>query len=994
MLDSPEWTGIRFCHRGCLIAVAAVMVLMSAESQAQDAVRNADFFESKIRPVLIEHCYSCHAANSDEIKGGLLLDSAAAVLQGGDSGPALVPGKPDASLLIEALRYDGLEMPPAGKLPEQIVRDFEKWVAMGAPDPRETASSDSSHPSRSSVSIEDGRQFWAFRPVQDQPLPKLPDQQSGTTIDAFVNAGLTSAGLEAVANADRVTLIRRLYFDLTGLPPDAAELSAALADTSDNAVETLVDRLLNSAQFGVHWGRHWLDVARYADSNGGDFNATFHNAWKYRNYVIEAFNSDMPFDQFVQEQIAGDLLPCDEDAQRTRQLIATGFLMVGTKMLSERDKDKLTMDTVDEQISTIGSAVMGLTLGCARCHDHKFDPIPTRDYYALAGIFRSTQTLKGESQKYVSTWQRTSLPTEPEHIARVKAWEDRQQEINSALTKAKKHLKTLEQRRTVDTRLQVDDADAVRVGQWTASTLTPGFVGAGYIHDNNEGKGVKSVEFAWTPPRTAKFEVQVTYNHGPTRAATVPVQIRHADGETNVVLDQTKPPEVNGRFTVVGRFPFRDDSPASVSISNAGTKGFVIVDAVRFVELDDAGKVVTTPMTEADGPGKAELEAARQKITSLESEARQLKKDTPTPLPMAIAATDLPSVSNCEICIRGEHRNRGPEVPRGFLQVAEFESQPVVAEDESGRRQLAEWLTSPRHPLTARVIVNRIWQHLLGEGIVRTVDNFGRLGERPTHPELLDHLACRFVTDADDTTALGSPGLGWSVKALVREIVLTKTYQRSSAHSDRAWQTDPDNRLLWKANRRRISAESLRDAILKISGQLDLSPGGSPVEGLGTLVSTNDANAEEYERQQSIGRSVYLPIIRNELPPILTAFDFADPDLVVGKRPVTSVPAQALLLLNSPFIMDSAERTAEELCRDTSLHPGLVIRRTYTAVLCREPTEHEVKRAMNFLGVTDTNSTIDNDLATDASSAAEPFVTRLKRFIHVLFASTEFRMLD
>ncbi|MEX0819397.1 MAG: DUF1553 domain-containing protein [Pirellulaceae bacterium] len=964
------------------VVVASCGGIGVTTSRAEDAKR-LEFFETRIRPVLVEHCYECHSVGAKEVKGSLVVDSAAGLLKGGDSGTSLVPGEPDESLLLEAMRYESIEMPPAGRLPDKVIKDFEQWIAMGAPDPR---AGDAGPVTHSKIDIEAGRKFWAFQPPQAHAPPPVADSQwPRSEIDAFVLARLEASGLKPATDADRGTLVRRLYYDLLGLPPTPEQVSQFINDPSSNSLETLVDQLLDSPQFGVHWGRHWLDVARYADSNGGDFNATFHNAWRYRDYVVSAMNNDKPFNQFVREQIAGDLLPYEADEQRAEQLIATGFLMVGTKMLSERDKEKLTMDVVDEQINTVGSAFMGLTLGCCRCHDHKFDPIPTQDYYALAGIFRSTRTLEGESQQYVSTWPRRDLPAKPEHVAAVEEHEAQTNALNKQLASAKKQLdaaeKSLQEVASGINSQVYDDPDAEVAGTWKASTYTSGYVGKGYIHDDNADKGEKSVEFALKPATTGRYEVRLSYTPGSGRANNVPITILHADGKTEVTLDQTKKPTIDNLFAAVGSFRFEEGRPGSVTISTTGTVGHVIVDAVALVEIDESGKPIVSEAsrdTQAAEQAEAKVHKLKTDLASLDEQIKALEQRAPLPLPKAIAVDEFKEIGDCEICIRGEHRNRGEKIPRGFLQVALTGEPAEIPTSTSGRRELADWIADARHPLTARVIVNRVWYHLLGEGIVRSVDNFGELGERPTHPELLDELATRFVRPS------GDQGFAWSVKRLVREIALSRTYQMNSAHDEAAWRADPENHLLWRANRRRLPAEAIRDSMLAISGQLELSPGGSPVAGLGTLVNNNSANADTYERKESARRSLYLPIIRNELPVSLTVFDFADPDLVVGKRPVTNVPAQALLLMNSPFVMNCAEQTAKQLLAIGTQTPEELVARTYQATLSREPTTSEVARAIDFL----------NLAGGTADKAGDSATKRLTQLVHVLFASTEFRMLN
>lgn len=944
------------------------------ESESKSGLddKKLQFFESRIRPVLIKHCYQCHAADSKEIKGGLRLDTKAALKAGGDSGTAIVAGKPDESLLMEALHFDGIEMPPAGKLPANIISDFEKWILDGATDPR-VGDSGSHSAQAKTMDIEAGRKFWAFQPIA---RPVVPDNGAADPIDAFILRKLKQSKLQPNSTASKRQLIRRLYFDLTGLPPEPEDVQAFVNDSSDGAFEKLVDRLLKSQQFGVHWGRHWLDVARYADSNGGDFNATFHNAWRYRDYVVNAFNEDKPFDQFVQEQLAGDLLPYEDDSERSEKIIGTGFLMLGAKMLSERDKPKMTMDVVDEQINTVGQAFLGLTLGCSRCHDHKFDPIPTKDYYALAGIFKSTRTLEGESQKYVSTWPRRSLPANPELVAAVerfnkekKAKQDLLNEAKQELTKNANQAKKLKQGFKF---ILIDDSEAKKTGFWKSSTISPEYVGKGYIHDDKSEKGEKWVEFELPIKRSGKYEVQISYNSNSGRDPRVPVSIKHALGEKEILVNQQKKPAIENLFHSLGNYQFDASSPARLTVSTRGTELYVIVDAVRLIELNDQGK----PIQSMDQANQEKIQSLaneekqiRQKVKELETSLKDLEKRKPAPLPQAIAVEEAKQIDDCEIRIRGEHQNVGPKVPRGFVQVVSSKTNVVSNRKQSGRLELAKWITDSQNPLTARVYANRIWHHLFGRGIVSTVDNFGALGDRPSHPDLLDYLAARLIEN------------GWSTKKLIREIVLSQAYRRSTQHSDSATRIDPANRLLWRANRKRVTAESIRDSMLAIGGNLDRTPGPSPVAGLGTLVTQNSAEQTKFKPRDSSRRSIYLPMIRAELPEFLTIFDMADPDLVTGKRSLTNVPGQALLLLNSPFVMAQADNIAARILESTPGDPGLSkqINDAYLLVLSREPTKTETDRARRFL---------------EAHSDGKKPQQALSRLIHTMLASTEFRTLN
>lgn len=795
----------------CLVSsmplfAADAPVATTKKKATKDHLAGVEFFEKQVRPLLAKHCLECHStAKGQAAKGGLALDSRAGWMAGGDSGATIVPGDPDASLLIEAVRYDGYEMPPQGKLSAKEIAVFERWVKLGAPDPREgPAATVAAKPA--AFDLEQERQFWSFQ------APRLhdPPQTKNTTwpatdVDRFVLAKLEAAELAPAPDVDPAAWLRRVTYDLIGLPPTPEEQAAFLADPSAEARSLVVDRLLASPQFGVHWGRHWLDVARYADSNGGDFNAKFPNAWRYRNYVVDSFNRDKPYDRFIVEQLAGDLLATEAEPERSERLIATTFLTVGPKMLSERDKEKLAMDVVDEQIDTLGKAVMGLTLGCARCHDHKFDPIPTTDYYALAGIFRSTVILEGESQQYVSTWKETPLAMTPEHAALVAAHQRKIDEAKSKLDGAKQSLVAAE----------ADD-----------------------------GK-----------PQNAK-----------------------------------------------------------------------------------------------------QLSA---EVSDLEKKLADLKKQAPAPTPTTMAAREAPEIDDCRVCIRGEVAHRGEKVPRGYLQVVSTGTPRIHDSSRSGRLELARWLVRPDHPLTARVMVNRVWQHVFGEGLVATVDNFGRNGAEPSHPELLDTLAVQFVES------------GWSVKQLVRQLVSSHAYAQSTRFDDRAFERDPDNALLWRAHRKRLPAESIRDGLLAMAGDLELHEDKWPTTG--------------GERS----RALFSPVVRNELSAFLTVFDFADPDLTTGRRSETNVPAQALYLLNDPFVRTETARIAERLSKQSTGDAEL-IDAAYRLILCRPATDDEVARASAYLN----QPRVEKSTTKGEKQPAGADTRRRQQFIQALVASTEFRLLD
>ena len=584
------------------------------------------FFENKIRPVLVKHCYECHSADSEALKGGLLVDSAPALMQGGDSGPSLVKGKPAESLLLEAMKYESFEMPPAGKLPANVIEDFEKWIAMGAPDPR-TEMVLPKHTAQG-IDLEAGRQFWAFQPPEAHTVPEVKQTDwPRNWIDHFVLAKLEENQLHPSQPADRATLLRRIAYDLTGLPPSPEVIEKYAYSDDPKQLAEYVDQLLETQQFGEHWGRHWLDVARYADSNGGDFNATFHNAWRYRNYVIETFNQDRPYKDFVVEQIAGDLLDSSSNDTRERNLVATGFLMFGAKMLSERDKEKLRMDVVDEQITSVGKVFMGMTLGCARCHDHKFDPIPTTDYYALAGIFRSTQTLDGEIQKYVSNWTRQPLPMTAEHQAALADYNKTTDDLKKQIKDGEARLKALD---SMSSRSQIlkqgivlDDEVAEKVGFWKASTFSKNFIGKGYIHDDQQDLGKKKVIFTTKVPKAGKYEIRLAFPGSGGRASNVPVKITQGDFEKTVTVDESKQAPILTMLKPLGQFDLNADQDVVVEIANNKTNGYVIVDALQIVSVDELNEEA-----EADDSGVlAEIETLKKEIDGPQSRVKNRRKE-------------------------------------------------------------------------------------------------------------------------------------------------------------------------------------------------------------------------------------------------------------------------------------------------------------------------------------------------------------------------------
>jgi hypothetical protein len=789
--------------------LAAVVFLTGQLVAAAPSADEISFFESKIRPLLSEHCYDCHSTKSEKIKGGLVLDSRDGWMAGGDSGDVIEPGSPNDSLLLTTVSYadPDLQMPPKYKLKDEEIELLEEWIAMGAPDPRSGPATVKTY----GVDLEKGRQHWAFKPVSDPAAPVVKD---GTwprnDVDRFTLSRMETAGIHPVPDADRFSLLRRVSLDLTGLPPTEAEIRAFVDDPApdDEALAKVVDRLLASSAFGERWGRHWLDVARYADSVGKTRNIPFPYAWRYRNYVIDAFNAGQPYDRFLAEQIAGDLLPSEGSADREAKLVATGLLALGSMDLNERDNDQFLLDRIDDQMDTLGRATMALTLGCARCHDHKFDPIAQTDYYALAGIFASTQTLSGQKHRQ------------------------------------------------------------------------------GGNKDYTDNRLLASLDGSMPLPRAEDVE---------------------------------RLGELESRLAALREKSLKDGVPEN---RRRDLKAEASKIRAEIATLQD------TPAASSSGSKKKSKKDGDRQAIDLGA-------------PLAMAACEGP-VRDLALRVRGEPDIKGAVVPRGFPALFVNEVTPKLPAGASGRLELAQWLTSPEHPMTSRVMVNRIWSHLFGRGLVETVDNFGFSGAAPSHPELLDFLSSRFVEG------------GWSIKSMIRLLVLSRTYRLSVAYPQGNVAADEDNALFWRANLRRLEAEAIRDSLLASAGLLRVErPTGAPfdrsVGGDLGKVSKKGGSAPADVILKPI-RSVYLPVFRSRLPGMFTVFDFAEPDQVNGQRNVTTVPTQALFFLNNPFVLKTASAYAARLIEDQDSTDANRIQRAYAEVLGRFPTAAEVDRALGFIG--------------------------------------------
>jgi hypothetical protein len=781
-----------------------------------------------------------------------------------------------------------------------------------------------------SIDIEAGRKHWAYQPLRAPVIPEVTDAAwPANDIDRFILAKLESAGLQPGSDAKKITLVRRLYFDLVGLPPTPEEITRFVDDKSPKAYEDLVDSLMASPRFGERWGRHWLDVARYAESMSLRGRLLKH-AWRYRDYVIEAFNDDLPYDQFLRQQLAGDLLKATSvDAQR-RNLIATTYLMMGDALLENQDKSQLDMDYVDEQLDAIGKGMLAQTIACARCHDHKFDPIPTRDYYAMAGILKNVQWLKHGN---VSNFMEKPLPISEEtkrgleihdaSVARLKS------EINTLKPKVTgKGLPPVQAKDLPG--IIVDNTDAKATGKWAKSSGVPNHVGSEYLYSNTSGsKVIYPVKFS----KGGKYAVRISGAQHPNRAPKALVTVLHNGGSKSFRLDQRKSPGAfnkagsDGYFQSLGFYEFPSGQWDAVEISTKGGGGFVVADAVQFLPVDNDGKV-TIPQSSQQGKelSPAEQKELKARMAKLTTDLSALQKRKPAP-EMVNSAVEKKKPTDMKIHIRGNIYQLGAIAPRGVLQVANYGPVPKMPTNASGRLELADWVADPANPLTARVMANRVWHWLIGEGLVRTVDNFGTTGESPSHPELLDHLAVQFVQQ------------GWSVKKLIRAIALSKTYRLSSARGEQP--EDPENRLLAHMNHRRLDAEALRDTMLSVGGTLKLEMRGATFPA--SLKTDVDFQFEAPRR------SVYVPVFRSSLPELFEVFDFANSSLVTGRRTLSTVAPQALFMMNHPFVRTQAKLAAERLLGDSQPKEEHRIDHAYLRILGRHATAAEIALSQEFL---------------------------------------------
>ena len=1085
----PQLCFWQVCSVRWSLGLLALLSLLPVGAHAQDS----EFFEKKIRPVLVEYCFECHSGDAKE--SGLHVDSLNALLTGGERGPAIVPGKPNEGTLIPAIRHDDtLQMPLNKKLSQAVIADFTKWVQDGAHWPNSEPSATSPRPTVAErMPTDEDRNFWAFRSPQVVTVPTVADVNhwAQSPIDRFILRKLEESKLTPNAIADKRTLIRRATLALIGVPPTPEEVNAFLADDSPKAFESVVDRLLSSPHYGERWGRHWLDVARYGDSNGLDENLAYGNAWRYRDYVVNAFNSDVPYDEFIREQLAGDLLPpSDNEEVQLRRIVSTGFLSLGSKMLAEDDPVKMEMDIIDEQIDTLGKAIMGMTLGCARCHDHKFDPISAQDYYALAGIFKSSKTM--DNFNVVARWQERPVAT-----ATVVAERNRiQAEADAVQSTINNRVKEETDRVTNEAQLQLAAymlaadrqirmeetlqsakpiaEDTARVSQpdcilLEAESFTRGNVqqdtttygtGIGVLVNRGElpnfveydieiktpgpyqfdlryaaaaarptmlmldGKPLKAdsanqATGSWTPDGQKWFVETVTEmtagkhvirleNAGPfphidklclapalaesvsplppIDAAAPSLQPLFVSRWVKYLNAQRK--NVDGPFAVWWKYRTEgsfdslagDQAPLTQRLLADPRPDSLAALARRYQDLAAAAESpdlvpLRIALTESEGPFKAGdkiettfSEAVVAELKLQRDKKAEITKGLPS-LPEAMSVSEG-KPQNLRVHLRGSHTTLGSEVKRRMPHVMARGDEPEITENVSGRLQLAEWLTRPDHPLTSRVLVNRVWQAHFGDGLVRSPDNFGKLGEAPTHPELLDWLAMNFVQN------------GWSIKALHRLILNSAVWQQSTHWNAAAEEADPENRLLWRMNRRRLEAEAIRDSLLALGGDLDPTIGGTllPTTNRAYVTSTANINLEVYNSPR---RTIYLPIVRSAIFDYLTAFDFGDPSAMSGQRDRTTVAPQALFLMNSNLVSRESESLSRTLLSQSGDDAGRIAM-AFERFYSRPPEASEVASSLEFI------SGYEKQLSDRGTAPDQLRPLAWKAFCRALMSTNEF----
>lgn len=894
-------------HTQKIVARAVLILTVVLATHASEA-QDTEHFEKKIRPLLAEHCLGCHGEKKQ--KGGLRLDSRAAWEKGGESGKAIVPKKSKDSLLIKMVQgTPGTppQMPPDYVLPKELTAELVAWIDAGAPDPR----ADNLASATKEIDWKAAADFWSFKPVVAPGIPKADAKAS--PIDALITAKLSERKLEPVASADRRTLIRRATFGLTGLPPTLDEITAFEADRSPEAFAKVIDRLMASPRYGEHQARSWLDLARFgedqADREGKE--GGLPHAWRYRDWVVDAFNRDVPYDRFVKLQIAADLMDGPDADPADRR--ALGFLGLGAIYARPNDLDRKRAEEWDDRVDTLSRAFLGLTVSCARCHDHKYDPIPTQDYYSLAGVIANTKN--------------AAIPiAPPDQVA--------------AYAAAKATCDEADQRRKEFLQLEIDRIALEKTESFPAYALA-----------------------CWSFEAAKQDDPKLTMDAFAIAAKLDPKIMRGIDYYLN---------KGGGRSDRLQKWP--GDLPAKGAAKEPTVEAkelaeeFVAIVRKNFAKpfkqrnMDIQNDLFGAEKGAIPLSEKAVLDLAssewKDQYAPFQDAVKAAKAAMPPELQLCQGVTEADKFTNLKVYLRGNPAKHGVPAPRRFLRIIAGADAPTYTQG-SGRLQLADDLASPTNPLTARVIVNRIWAQHFGRGIVASTSNFGIAGERPTHPELLDHLAFQFIRT------------GWSVKKLHREIMLTHAYQRSAASSARNELTDADNQWLWRVNRRRLTVEAFRDAILAVCGNLDLKAGGP----------SGDVDDVKFVR-----RTIYGRVSRHDLGRLLKLFDFPAPNISADKRSDTTLPQQALFLINSPFMIAQSKILAARFSSEPT--PSAQVHKAYELALMRTPTDAEAARAVQFLSMPEpTDPKAKNEQKTAALSRAE-------RLAQVLLASNEFFYID
>lgn len=971
-MSQSRWIASRL--KGALLTLIAVSLSVTCRADESVATtEQVEFFEKEVRPLLSQHCYSCHSVNAEKLKAGLYVDSRAALLRGGDSGPAIVPGDADASLLIEAVRYESYEMPPKGKLPAKDIATLEQWVAMGAPWPKEDPPS--SNAVRPDFDLQKRKsEHWVWQPVQSPAIPEVANKQwPRNDADHFILSRLEAAKLQPAADTDRLSLMRRLYFDLIGLPPTPEQAAEFLGDTSSQATDRLVDELLASPYFGERWGRHWLDLVRYAESRGHEFDNDTPNAFQYRDYVIRALNADVPYDQLVREHIAGDLIAeprLHPELAFNESILGTGFWFLGEWVHSPVDIRKDEADRFDNMLDVMSKTFLGVTVSCARCHDHKFDAISTADYYSMSGFLQSSDYRQVrfeslENNRRISD-ELTALDTKyqreiAERLAAAGVEFPVQKPVDEDIAAAiaidygtippDQYLQDGfifggRPRSIGDAFLEtVDNQPTIRFATNAMAVSDPFWNGLESLSEKEvkdrsklsdfprSGRTLRTPTFTLTNGlvacrvRGAGHVVACVDSHrliaGPLHGETIKA-INPKDTWVELNLNRYVGHRLHLEFTPA------QDAQLDVSIVTQGASPQVRKKLNRRETAIEAAVAKYVAAAE-----RILAEDVDQIAKSWAAQRSQLQSKVMLKSQLAMAMMDGTGEDD-HVLIRGDSSKPGPVEPRHFL-TAVTGDQPMNIKSRSGRLELAKQINDPANPLTSRVMVNRIWHYLMGRGIVPTTDDFGVLGQRPTHPELLDYLATKFNND------------GRSIKRMIRYIVLSRTYQMSSHADIVAMTADPKN-LLWHYRPpKRLEGEAIRDALLSLASRLDVTQFGEPVPiHLTPFMDGRGRPGKSGPLDGAGRRSIYTAVRRNFLSPFMLTFDTPTPFSTMGRRNVSNVPAQALILMNDPLVVELAKLWAERAIKENSSIESRV-HWMYQTAFARQPTEVENSVAIEFL---------------------------------------------